>query len=266
MLEIGLSPAEIGKFISAKKALEDVKAGMRLGLGTGSTASWFVKLLAHEMRDCGLRFEACVTSSATAALATRLGIVPQMLDAIAPLDLAVDGADEFDNDNNLIKGGGGALYQEKLVEFNAKRLVVITDDSKDVGRLGAFPLPIEISAYGWTVTQRNVETVLAELGLRTETKWRGGQDAPFVTDEGARILDLHLGSIPDPKALHDRLIHIPGVNETGLFLDMADAIVMGDETGTARFREGAGPWQEKTYDLAAELDLIRVCQAMDDDK
>ena len=264
-MTLNLPPAEIGKFISAKQAMTEVQDGMTIGLGTGSTARWFVKLLAHEMRENGLKFEACMTSRETTTLASGLGIYPHLVEVIAPLDLAVDGADEFDGSNNLIKGGGGALYQEKVVEFNAKRLVIITDKSKEVDQLGAFPLPIEVSEYGWTATQKNVEAVLADLGLPQKTDWRGGSGNPFTTDEGSRILDLHLGAIPDAHALHTALIHIPGVNETGLFLDMADAIIMGDEHGTARFREGTGDWQEKTYDLASEAELIATLQAMDEE-
>ena len=264
-MTIDLSPAEIGKFISAKHALAEVQSGMTLGLGTGSTARWFVKLLAHEIRENGLQIEACMTSQETRALASGLDIYPHLVEVIAPLDLAVDGADEFDGNNNLIKGGGGALYQEKVVEFQAKRLVIITDKSKEVDTLGAFPLPIEVSEFGWTATQKNVEVVLADMGLPTKTDWRGGSGNPFVTDEGSRILDLHLGAIPDAHALNNALIHIPGVNETGLFLDMADCIIMGDETGTARFREGSGDWQEKSYDLSSEAELIATLQAMDDE-
>ncbi|MEM7240857.1 MAG: ribose-5-phosphate isomerase RpiA [Pseudomonadota bacterium] len=265
-MSIDLSPAEIGKFIAAKHAVQEVQSGMTLGLGTGSTARWFVKLLAHEIRENGLQIEACMTSQETRALASALDIYPHLVEVIAPLDLAVDGADEFDGQNNLIKGGGGALYQEKVVEFQAKRLVIITDKSKEVETLGAFPLPIEISEFGWTATQKNVEAVLADMGLPTETTWREAKGSLFFsTDEGNRILDLHLGAIPNAHALNTALIHIPGVNETGLFLDMADAIIMGDDAGTARFREGTGDWQEKTYDLSSEADLIATLQAMDNE-
>ena len=208
-----------------------------------------------------------MTSHQTRTLASQLGIYPNLVEVIAPLDLAVDGADEFDGNNNLIKGGGGALYQEKVVEFQAKRLVIITDQSKEVETLGAFPLPIEVSEFGWTATQKNVERVLAEMGLPTKTTWRSGpgESLFFVTDEGNRILDLHLGAIPDAHALNNALIHIPGVNETGLFLDMADCIIMGDETGTARFREGSGDWQEKSYDLSSQADLIASLLKMENE-
>ena len=264
-MTLDLSPAEIGKFISAKKAMENVQSGMTLGLGTGSTARWFVKLLVHEIRENGLQIEACMTSRETKALASGLGIYPHLVEVIAPLDLAVDGADEFDGQNNLIKGGGGALYQEKVVEFQAKRLVIITDKSKEVETLGAFPLPIEVSEFGWTATQKNVEAVLKDMNLPTETTWRNGPGNPFVTDEGSYILDLHLGAIPDAHALHTALIHIPGVNETGLFLDMTDAIIMGNEQGVAQSREGAGDWVETAYDLKAEEDLIATLIAMDEE-
>ncbi|GLQ34600.1 ribose-5-phosphate isomerase A [Amylibacter marinus] len=258
-----LPPAEIGKFISAKHAMQEVRAGMKLGLGTGSTAAWLVKLLAHAQNNHGLMFQACATSTQTTNLATSLGIEIQSLDALGALDLAIDGADEFDPNLDLIKGGGGALLQEKIVESNAKRLVIITDASKQVDHLGAFPLPIEVTKFGWISTQRQVEEALKSLGLAVRTTWRGGPTQPFVTDEGNHILDIYAEKIIAPRALSDAMLNIPGVVETGLFIDMASTIIMGDADGTARFREGTGGWSEKSYDLAAEADLIAALLEMD---
>ena len=265
-MSIDLSPAEIGKFISAKQAMTEVQSGMTLGLGTGSTARWFVKLLAHEMRESSLKFQACSTSNETTELATKLGIQIDPLDMRAPLDLAVDGADEFDPKNDLIKGAGAALLIEKIVESNARRFVVITDASKEVSHLGSvFAIPVEVTKYGWLTTQKQIEHALGELSLPIETSWRGGQESPLVTDEGHYLLDVKTGPLPDARAFSDAMLNIAGVVETGLFLDMADCIIMGDAHGTARFREGAGEWQEKTYDLSSEAELIATLQAMDDE-
>ena len=164
-MALDLSPPELGKFISAYKALDFIESGMKLGLGTGSTAAWLVKLLAYEINNNGLVISACATSSETTKLAESLGIKISQLDELGQLDLAIDGADEFDQNLNLIKGGGAALLQEKIVETAADKLVIITDASKQVNDLGAFDLPVEVVKFGWETTKRLIENVLIDQHL-----------------------------------------------------------------------------------------------------
>lgn len=249
-----LSAAELGKFAAAFRAADFVKDGMKIGLGTGSTAAWLVKVLADRKAQ-GLSFRACATSDRTAELARSLGILIEPLDDLSPLDLAIDGADEFDPDWSLIKGGGGALLQEKIVEAAAKELVVITDASKEVEALGAFPLPIEIVRFGWRTTKLKVEAALAEMGYHAEVT-RRGDATPFVTDEGHYIFDLKLGRITDVPALHNALVGLPGVVETGLFIDMATAIVIGSGDGDVRVMESGKEPVTDQLDLKAQSALI----------
>ena len=225
-----LSPAELGKRAAAMRALDFVEEGMTLGLGTGSTAKWFVDLLA----ESGKQVVGVPTSSVTQAQADSLGIRTTTLDKAGWLDLTVDGADEFDRDMNLIKGGGGALLQEKIVATASNRMVVITDPSKEVATLGAFDLPVEVVRFGWETTTRLVAECLAahEVGGRDWSR-RGNYD-PFVTDEGHYTLDLKLGRIGDPVALNRDLNLIPGVVETGLFCGIATTVIVGEPDGNAR--------------------------------
>ena len=235
----GLPPAELGKRAAALKALEFVEDGMKLGLGTGSTAKWFVDLLAERMNAEGLRITGVPTSTRTRDQAKALGIPLATLDQAGALDLTIDGADEFDPALNLIKGGGGALLQEKIVATASGRMVVITDPSKEVAALGAFPLPVELVRFGHETTMRLIARELArhEVGGDTMTL-RHGEDGPYLTDEGHYIVDLELGRIGDPPRLNAALNVIPGVVETGLFCGIASAIVVGDPDGTARLIEG----------------------------
>jgi ribose 5-phosphate isomerase A len=230
-----LPPADLGKRAAAARALEFVEDGMKLGLGTGSTAKWFVDLLAERMKAEGLQVTGVPTSSRTRDQAEGLGIPLTTLDDAGWLDLTVDGADEFDARLNLIKGGGGALLQEKIVASASERMVVITDPSKQVATLGAFPLPVEVVRFGAGTTTRLIERLLdhhdvAGRGLRLRANGQG----PFLTDEGHYILDLDLGRIGDPERLNAELNAIPGVVETGLFIGIASAVVIGQEDGTAR--------------------------------
>jgi ribose 5-phosphate isomerase A len=237
-----LSPSDQAKRAAAARALEMVEDGMMLGLGTGSTAGWFVRLLSERMRRDGLTVEGVATSSATVWLAEELGVPLRRLDDVSMIDLVVDGADEIDARLNLIKGGGAALLQEKIVAAASSRMVVIADDSKRVERLGRFPLPVEIVRFGWTATRRLVAELLASMdvdGDRAEV--RMGKDGPLVTDEGNYILDLHLGRIGDAPALATALNMLPGVVEHGLFIDMAHCAVLGHADGAADvlYRPGA---------------------------
>jgi ribose 5-phosphate isomerase A len=231
-----LSPADRAKRAAAARALNYVETGMTLGLGTGSTADWMVRLLAERMKAEGLRVIGVPTSTRTAAQASALGIPLSTLDDAGWLDLTIDGADEFDGARRLIKGGGGALLQEKIVAAASDRMVVITDPSKQVKTLGAFPLPVEVVRFGHETTARLVARVLDAHGLggRRMVLRPGHDGGAFVTDEGHHILDLHLGAIPDPERLNADLNVIPGVVETGLFCGLASAIVIGREDGTAQ--------------------------------
>lgn len=230
----GLSPGEAAKLVAAKRAVDLVEPGMRLGLGTGSTAAWFVRLLAQRERAEGLGLACVATSSATARLAAECGLAVRELDAVGRLDLTVDGADEVDGALDLVKGGGAALLREKIVAGASRRLVVIADDGKRVARLGAFPLPVEVVRFGWRTTQGAVERALALQDVETrEVRVRMAGDAPLVTDEGHHILDLHLGAIRVPGDLAVALSTIPGVVEHGLFLGIAEAAIFGRADGGA---------------------------------
>ncbi len=255
-----LPDAEKAKLFAARHALNAVNPRMDIGLGSGSTASWFVKLLAGKQSQ-GLTFRACATSSATKKLAKSLGIKIQPLGELAPLALAIDGADEFDPDNNLIKGGGGALLQEKIVAQSAERFIVITDASKEVKTLGKFSLPVEVVQFGWMSTSTYITELLWARGIipkhcnhKVEIRLDG--DDAFITDEGHCILDLHLDSIADAPALHNDLKAIVGVVETGLFLGMANSVVMADSTGLVKSRETGGDWKETRYELAEIADML----------
>ena len=214
---------------AAERALQLVTAGMRLGLGSGSTARHFVDLVGERVK-AGLEIRCAATSEATAAQAKALGVPLGTLDDIPELDLTVDGADEVDPKLNLIKGGGGALLREKIVASASKRMVVIADSTKLVPRLGAFPLPIEVVPFGLAATRRHIERAFAELGLAGPIRVRG-ESSPFVTDGGHYILDCSLGAIADPKALSEILSPIPGVVEHGLFVGLARAAIIAGAEG-----------------------------------
>ena len=232
-----LSGAERGKFSAAKAATALVKDGMKVGLGTGSTAAWLVRHLAEMVRKDGLRIQAAATSVQTATLAMELGIKTQSLDELGWLDVTIDGADEFDGQFNLLKGGGGALLREKIVACASDSMAVIADVTKGVANLGKFPLPVEVIPFGSECSSALIERALLELGYQTAKlvlRERGG--SVFVTDQGNHIFDLHLDMIRDPKVLSQTLNDIPGVVENGLFLNMCDTIIIGFEDGSSETR------------------------------
>ena len=230
-----LSASERAKRASAARALDEVRDGMRLGIGTGSTAAWLVKLLGERVQAGELDVTCVPTSSRTRDLAEQCGLRLGTLDDTAPLDLTIDGADEFDPDLNLIKGGGGALLQEKIVACASARMIVISDPTKEVPRLGAFPLPVEIIQFGWRTTMQAVEDALEGMDVAgRRIALRLNRDEPFVTDERHFIIDLHLRRIGDPASLAARLARLPGVVEHGLFIGIADTVVIGEESGEAR--------------------------------
>ena len=221
---------EAQKRAAAARAVEFVRPGMRLGLGTGSTAKHFVELLAERVRT-GLDVVAVPTSEATRALADRLGITLTTLDDTPELDLTIDGADEIAPDLTLIKGGGGALLREKIVASASAQMIVIADQSKCVAVLGRFPLPVEIAPFGAAATRRAVEAATAAAGCPGAALLRKASNGhAFVTDGGHWLLDAQLQRIPDPKTLAARLSTVPGVMEHGLFIGLArTAIVAGPD-------------------------------------
>jgi ribose 5-phosphate isomerase A len=217
------------KRLAAEKAAADVQSGMKLGIGTGSTAEHFVRALGERVRD-GLDVIGVPTSERTRELAQKEGIQLTTLENEPVLDLTVDGADEIDPQLVLIKGGGGALLREKIVAAASGRMIVIADSGKLVDVLGAFPLPIEVVPFGLGATWKAIEAALAENGLSGKLVLRGGDDHPFVTDGGHYIVDAHLERIPHPACLADDLAAIPGVVEHGLFIGLATkAYVAGPE-------------------------------------
>ena len=223
--------AETYKREAAAGALDFVKDGMRLGLGTGSTARPFVELLGERVR-AGLDIVAVPTSEATRIQAEQCGIPLTTLDETPQLDLTIDGADEIAPDLTLIKGGGGALLREKIVASASARMVVIADESKWVPILGRFPLPIEVVPFGLPVIHRAVEAASAAAGAPGPAVLRRGKDGhAFVTDQGHWILDAALQRIADPRALGERLAAIPGVVEHGLFIGLAHAAVIAGPEG-----------------------------------
>jgi ribose 5-phosphate isomerase A len=216
---------------AAARAVELVEEGMKLGLGTGSTAKHFVELLGERVRD-GLKVIGVPTSEATRADAERCGVPLTTLDDIDRLDLTIDGADEIDPDLNLIKGGGGALLREKIVAAASDRMVVIADESKWVETLGRFPLPIEVIPFGLGATRWAIEKAFAENGVSGQMDIRKGQDGhAFVTDGGHWIVDARLGRIVDTPRLAMSLSSIPGVVEHGLFVGLASIAVLAGANG-----------------------------------
>ena len=248
-----LSPIEKAKFAAARRAVDFVEGGMRVGLGSGSTAAWMVRCLGQRVREEGLKITAVPTSDRTAALARAEGITVVTLDEARWLDLTIDGTDEFDPDLNLIKGGGGAHLREKIVATASDQMIVIADAAKEVARLGAFPLPVEVVPFGWQTSKALIEEMLVALDvLGREVTLRMKGDLPFTSDEGNRILDLHLGRIGNARQLALVLNQVPGVVENGLFIDICDRVVIGHGDGRVELRDIAtGSSEEDRIDFAA---------------
>jgi ribose 5-phosphate isomerase A len=220
------------KRAAAARAVEFVEPGMRIGLGTGSTARHFVELLGERLQR-GLTIAAAVpTSETTRSLAVKAGLPLSTLDETPELDLTVDGADEIGPDLTLIKGAGGALLWEKIVAAASARMIVIADESKWVPVLGRFPLSIDVAPFGAAATRLAVEKAAAACGCPGPVVQRlTAEGRPFVTDGGHYILDAALGRIPDPRALATRLDAIPGVAEHGLFIGLASAAILAGPNG-----------------------------------
>jgi len=257
-----LSPIDKAKFVAAKRSVDYVEDGMRVGLGTGSTAAWMVRCLGELVRDDGLKIKGVPTSTRTAELAREVGIEVISLDEAKWLDLTIDGADEFDANLNLIKGGGGALLQEKIVATASDQMIVIADVGKEVETLGAFPLPIEVIPFGWETTKSLVEEMLISMDvLGRDATLRMNGDRAFVTDEGNYILDLHLGRIGKANQLAMVLNQMPGVVENGLFIDICDVVIVGYGDGRVETRDiNEGTVEEDRLDFLESENLFTDLQ------
>jgi ribose 5-phosphate isomerase A len=253
-----LSPIDKAKFLAAQRAVGFVENGMRIGLGTGSTAAWMVRCLAERIRSEGLRVKGVPTSTRTAELAREVGVPVMSLDEAKWLDLTIDGADEFDGRLNLIKGGGAALLQEKIVATASDQMIVIADAAKEVAALGAFPLPVEVIPFGWQTTKALVEETLVGLDVMNhDVTLRMIGDRPLVTDEANYILDLHLMRIGNPRQLALVLNQIPGVVENGLFIDICDVAVIGHPDGRVVVRDiNAGTVEEDRMAFAPVANIF----------
>jgi ribose 5-phosphate isomerase A len=229
--------ADEQKKAAAIAALEYVKAGNKVGLGTGSTANHFITALAEKARG-GFDVECVASSRASFQLASGLGLRMTTLEKHAHLDLTVDGADEFDGNYQLIKGGGGALLVEKIVATSSRYMVVIADQSKKVNALGKFPLPVEVVPFGVNATAWKIERALKICDLKGKMQLRLKDGKPFVTDSGNAIIDVTIGHIPEPRRLDNLIKSIPGVVDHGLFIDICGIILMGTDDGVQTFRKG----------------------------
>ncbi len=253
-----LSPIDTAKFVAARRAVAFVEDGMKVGLGTGSTAAWMVKCLGERVRDEGMKISGVPTSTRTAELARQVGINVISLDEARWLDLTIDGTDEYDAELCLIKGGGGALLQEKIVATASDQMIVIADPSKSVEALGAFPLPIEVIPFGWQTSKALIEEMLVSMDVLGQTATlRMNGEAPYVTDEGNHILDLHLSRIGNARQLSLVLNQVPGVVENGLFIDICDVVVTGHGDGKVEVVDiNEGTMSEEQIDIAGADNLF----------
>jgi ribose 5-phosphate isomerase A len=218
------------KQFAGEQAVSYVKDGMKIGLGTGSTVYFSILKIGQQVRE-GLRIEAIPTSRATEKLAKEEGIPLTDFDQCKRLDLTIDGADEIDSHLQLIKGGGGALFREKLVASASGQLIIVADESKDVGTLGAFPLPVEVTPFAWQTTSARIE----ELGCLPQLRMK--EDKPFITDNGNFIVDCRFEAIANPAELDKELNAIIGVVEHGLFVNMVNVVLLGRSSGEVTIRE-----------------------------
>ncbi|PWE17092.1 ribose 5-phosphate isomerase A [Marinicauda salina] len=217
---------------AAAAALEYVEDGMTLGLGSGSTAEIFVRLLGARIEEEGLKVQGLPTSKETEALAREVGVPLMPVEHAVTIDVTVDGADEVDGRFHLIKGGGGCLLREKIIAAASDRMVVICDETKLVETLGRFPLPVEVDPFAFTITAKKVFDALRRAGVKrpdVNLRRRGDGLEPFVTDGGHYILDCACGEIPEPELADAELIDLPGVIEHGLFLDLARVVIVGED-------------------------------------
>jgi ribose 5-phosphate isomerase A len=228
------STQDEAKRTAAAHAIERfLKDGMMIGLGSGTTSRWFVRILGERVAK-GLRVTGVPSSKSTGQLAEEVGVSLADLNDVGQLDLTIDGADEIDSKGQMIKGGGANLLWEKIVAVASKKMVCIVDNSKLVERLGRFPLPVEVIPFAWRSTERHVRKLFEEEGFGdVKIEMRGGLEKPLITDSGHYLLDCHLLQIPDPESLGRKLKQIPGVVEHGLFIGIATDAVVGDPSGHA---------------------------------
>ena len=226
------SAQDEAKKTAVAKAIETfLKDGMKIGLGSGTTSRWFVRILGERVA-AGLRVTGVASSKSTAQLAQEVGVRLADLNEIDELDMTIDGADEIDAKGRMIKGGGASLLWEKIVACASKTMVCIVDESKRVERLGRFPLPVEVIPFAWRSTERQLRKLFAAQGLgNPQIDVRGGFEKPLITDSGHYLLDCHLQAIKDPDALGEKLNQIPGVVENGLFIGIATNAVVGYADG-----------------------------------
>jgi ribose 5-phosphate isomerase A len=211
--------SDLEKAAAARASLRFVRDGMTLGLGTGSTAAYVVRFLGEQVK-AGLRIRGIPTSVHTGELAASLGIPLTTLDEVQQIDVDIDGADEFDPQLHLIKGGGGALLREKIIASASRQVVILADSSKQVAVLGKFPLPVEVIPFAQPLVAKRITALGATVKMRKDAKGNA-----FVTDEGHHILDCSFGKIPDPPALARKLSDMPGVVEHGLFINLASVVL-----------------------------------------
>lgn len=223
--------ADEQKRAAAAAAVELVRDGQNLGLGTGSTANHFIDLLGERVKRDKIKVKAVPTSKESHARAKAAGIPLTTLEETPYLDLTVDGTDEFDGGFNLIKGGGGALLLEKIVASSSRYMFVIADASKKVEVLGKFPLPIEVVPFGFKATAWKIEKALDLVGMKAKLVVRVRNGKPFQTDAGHIIIDAALGRIADPATLARLLKGIPGVVDHGLFINLCGRVLLGTPTG-----------------------------------
>ncbi|MCD8871217.1 ribose 5-phosphate isomerase A [Staphylococcus gallinarum] len=215
------------KISTFNDALDQIKDGMILGIGSGSTIELLVPKIAEKLEREQINITGVCTSNKTAFIAKELGMHVVDVNDVEHIDLAIDGADEVDPNLNLIKGGGGALFREKVIDAMAKRFVVLVDDSKLVSYLGeTFKLPVEVDKFNWLLIAKEIERSTGVTAIR-----RMVDDVPFITDNGNYILDLVLNKDIEPFAMHEYLIHLIGVLETGYFLDVTDQVIVGTPSG-----------------------------------
>lgn len=213
------------KKIAAEKATEEVRDGMVVGLGTGSTVYYALLKLGAMVRE-GLNIVGIPTSDGTEKIAEEQNIPLSTLSVHPTIELTIDGADEVDAHLNLIKGGGAALVREKIIANASKRILIVVDESKVSRVIGtSFALPVEIVRFGWEATQREVDKICGKSDIR------GGIEDPLITDNGNYILDCHFDGIPEPKTVELQLNNIPGVVENGIFVDRADKVIIGTASG-----------------------------------
>jgi ribose 5-phosphate isomerase A len=228
------SPQDEAKLAAAAKAIETfLQDGMTIGLGSGTTSRFFVRILGDRVKD-GLRVVGVPSSKSTGELAKEVGVPLADLNDVEQLDLTIDGADEIDPKGRMIKGGGANLLWEKIVASASRKMVAIVDESKRVQRLGRFPLPVEVVPFAWKSTERQLQNLFRKGGyIDVRIDVRGNRDKPLITDSGHYLLDCHLKEIADPDFLAVNLNHIPGVVEHGLFLGIATDAAIGKPDGSA---------------------------------